>query len=359
MHSGIINFASGTALNIKDNDVKKEILTTIENLCKVKIIQKHFEKLDNNNILKLNNSPHLVSLKTNGNPYLLYLTKINFINQCIFIDKKIQQGYFLPRMIISRFEFSDDLFDNTIFDGEMVKCDNDNRWVFLINDILVHKNQYLENINFLKRLGIIKEIMNTKFRRDKNNICNIQIKKYVTYDKIKYLVEDFSSKLNYTCRGLYFKPLYLKFKDILYNFDDSLIKTISRVKYQNDSTFITNKNIISDSVSDISSITNTKQLGQKQVSCVSLKSVCSNTSINTLESTTSSKTYLVEKTELPDVYNLYDTLTNEKKGIACIPFLATSKLLFEIFKDVNLTNKIKMECEYISYFDKWIPIKVI
>ena len=46
MHSGIINFASGTALNIKDNDVKKEILTTIENLCKVKIIQKH-SKLNN------------------------------------------------------------------------------------------------------------------------------------------------------------------------------------------------------------------------------------------------------------------------------------------------------------------------
>ncbi len=352
MHSGIINFASGTALNIKDNEVKKEILSTIENLCKVKIIQKHFDKLDNNNILKLNNSPHLVSLKTNGNPYYLWFCRYNFVNQCIFIDKKIQQGYFVPRMIITRFEFADELFDNTLLDGEMVKCDtDDNKWVFLINDVLVYKNQYLENINFLKRLGIINDVMNTKFRNDKNDICNIQIKKYVTYDKIKYLVEDFSSKLPYTCRGLYFKPLYLKFKDILYNFDDNLIKNINRVKYQHDGLFMSNK--VNSS--------NDKKISIKPIkSCNSLKSVGSTTSINTIDSVgNGSRIYLIEKTELPDVYNLYDIQTIEKKGIACIPYFSTSQLMFEIFKNVNLTNKLKMECEYSSYFDKWIPINLI
>jgi hypothetical protein len=353
MHSGIINFASSTALNIKDTEVKKEILSLIENLCKVKIIQKHFDKLDNNSILKLNNSPHLVSLKTNGNSYLCFLTRINFVNQCIFIDKKIQQGYFVPRMIITRFEFAEELFDNTLLDGEMIKCDTDNNWIFLINDVLVYKNQYLENINFLKRLGIVNDIMNTKFRSDKNDICNIQIKKYVTYDKIKYLVEDFSSKLTYTCRGLYFKPLYLKFKDILYNFDDSLIKNINRVKYQTDSLFISNKVKISNDKSITPPLKPTNSSG-------SLKSICSANSLNTIDSVgTGSKVYLIEKTELPDVYNLYDLQTMEKKGIACIPYVNTSKFLFEIFQNTNLTNKIKMECEYSTYFDKWIPLKII
>jgi hypothetical protein len=350
MHSGIINFASGTALNIKDTDVKKEILSSIEDLCKVKIIQKHFDKFDNNSFNKLNKSPYLVSLKTNGNPYMCYLTRNDFINQCIFIDKKIQQGYFVPRMIITRFEFDDELFNNTLLEGEMVKCEETNTWVFLINDILVYQNQYLDNINFLKRLGIIIDIMNTKFRMDKNDICNIQIKKYVIYDHIKYLVEKFSSKLPYTCRGIYFKPLYLKFKDILYNFDDSLIKSVNRVKYQNDGMFLSVKidtppqNKLEQSNSFNSNI-----------SINSLKSLDSSTSINTMDK---NKIFLIEKTELPDVYNLYDIQTLQKKNIACIPDMKTSKMLFNIFYNINLTNKLKVECEYSKYFHKWVPIQI-
>jgi hypothetical protein len=346
MHSGIINFASGTALNIKDIDVKKEILSTIEELCKFKVIQKHFDKFDNNSFNKLNKSPHLVSLKTNGNSYICWLTRTDFINQCIFIDKKIQQGYFVPRMIITRFEFDDELFSNTLLEGEMVKCEESNTWVFLINDILIYKNQYLDNINFLKRLGIINEIMNTKFRKDKNDICNIQIKKYVIYENIKFLVEEFSSKLPYTCRGLYFKPLYLKFKDILYNFDDSLIKSVNKIKYQNDGMFLSVKiDPLPPALSDEK---------QKFNSLNSLKSLDSSTSINTM----SSKLFLIEKTELPDVYNLYDIQTLQKKNIACIPDMKTSKMLFNIFCNINLTNKLKVECEYSKYFNKWIPLQI-
>jgi hypothetical protein len=350
MHSGIINFASGIALNIKDIEAKKELLSVIENLSKIKIIQKHYEKLDNLNIInKLNTSPHLVSLKTNGNPYLLFFTRYNFVNHCIFIDKKIQQGYFVPRMIICRFEFSEDLFENTVIDGEMIKCETDNKWVFIMNDVLVYKNEYLEKINFLKRLGILNEILNTKFRIDKNDVCNMQIKKYVTYNDIKYLVEDFSSKLPYTCRGLYFKPLFLKFKDVIYNFDDSLIKNINKVKYQSDDVFISKKINESENKLAIS------------VSNLSLKSSNSLNSITSCDSDSNllSKKYLVEKTEIPDVYNLYDTNTNEKKGIACVPYLSVSKYLFEIFQTINLTNKIKMECEYSSYFKKWIPVTIV
>ena len=245
MHTGIINFASRTALNIKSNEVKKEILDEIENLTHVKIIQKHFERFDKNSFNKLNSQPHLVSLRTNGNPYYCYLTKYNFINQCIFIDKKIQSGYFVPRMIITKLEFDDDLFENTLLDGEMLKNEK-GEWIFIINDIILYKNEYLDKINFLKRLLIIHNIMNNQFRKDKNDICHFQIKKYVQYTNIKNLVENILPKLNYSCRGIYFKSLYLKFKDILYNFDDSLITTVNKIKYQSDGKFISNKIDVKD-----------------------------------------------------------------------------------------------------------------
>ncbi len=384
MHTGIINFASRTALNIKSTDVKKEILDTVENLCQVKIIQKHFEKFDKNSFSKLNKSPHLVSLRTNGNPYYCYLGRCNFVNQCIFIDKKVQNGYFVPRMIIAKFEFDDDLFENTLFDGEMLKNDK-NEWIYIINDIIAYKNEYLDKLNFLKRLTLVNNIINKSYRPDKNDICYLQIKKYVTYDKIKLLVEDILPKLPYTCRGIYFKPLYLKFRDILYNFDDSLITSVKKIKYQSDGEFFTNKIDSNIYLNKNNSNIGLEEYSDERKTLVKKNSSCSITSNHNLQSLNSGsnsnnssnnnsnnsseigdndafdniKHFLVEKTDLPDVYNLYDIYTSKKKGIACIPYLSTSKNLLNIFKDINFNNKLKMECKYSIYFKKWVPINVV
>ena len=369
MHTGSISFCDKVALNIKSQEVKKEILASVEDLCQVKIIQKHFDNLDKNSFLKLNNNPHLATLKTNGNPYLLLLTKYNFVNQCIFIDKKIQAGYFLPRMIIAKFEFDNSLFENTLIDGEMLK-NNNNQWIYLINDIIVYQGQYLDKTNFLKRLNIIHDVLQTKFRTDKNDICSLQVKKYVKYNELRYLVEELLPSLPYTCRGIYFKPLYLKFKNILYNFDNSLVKSVTRVKYQSDGTFITKK-ATDDSVQTLSlkkivSNTSLDNVENKNKNNSPINRTLYNYSPNNNDSSDSGSTieglenkyFLVEKTDLPDVFYLYDD-SHRKKGIACIPYLKTSKYLFEIFSNINFNNKIKMECEYSVYFNKWIPIKAL
>ena len=136
MMLGEISFAGKTGYNIKSDDVKQRLLDDLEGLTGFKVIQKHHERFHDNLIHKLSGNPHMVCLKSNGNPYLLYLTKINFVNQCVFIDKKIQQGYFYPRMIMSRFRFDDRLFEGgTLIDGEMVKANN-GAWIFLVGDIL-------------------------------------------------------------------------------------------------------------------------------------------------------------------------------------------------------------------------------
>ena len=76
-----------------------------------------------------------MTYKSNGNPYFLLLIKINGINQCIFIDKKIKQGHEHPRMIINIFYFDDQVFEGTLFDGEIIK-DFNNQWHFIINDLV-------------------------------------------------------------------------------------------------------------------------------------------------------------------------------------------------------------------------------
>jgi hypothetical protein len=50
MHTGIISFCDRVAYNIKSNDIKDNILNYIYTLYNIRIIQKHYHKLDENNI---------------------------------------------------------------------------------------------------------------------------------------------------------------------------------------------------------------------------------------------------------------------------------------------------------------------
>lgn len=331
---GEISFANKIAYNIKMDDVKKRILEDLETQFKFKVIQKHYEKYSDILISKLNNNPHLASVRTNGNPYLLYLTKLNFVNQCIFIDKKIQSGYYYPRMIISKFRFDDELFDGTLLDGEMVK-DKDGNWIFLISDILGHKGNYLENVNLVKRLNILYSVLKTQYISDEYDVCVFQVKSYFTYDKIEYMVEEFIPALKYTCRGIYFKPLFLKFKDILFNFDDTLIQKVMRKKYKSVSSFL----LLED---------------KEKIVASEHQSTIQRAPSNFNDQ--KERTFQVKKTSNPDVYELYDN-DGKLHSNACVPTLKISKLMRTIFADKNITDKVMMECELSEKFNKWIPIK--
>ena len=346
MQIGYISFCDKTAFNIKTPNVKEQILKDIYNISQIKIIQKHFEILKEHHFKKLNDNPHLISLKSNGNPYLLYLTKYNFVNTCIFIDKKVQSGYFLPRMIISRFNFPDELFDNTLLEGEMIK-DNNKKWIFLINDIYIHKNYSLQNKNILKRLEIINNIF-VDFKNDPDDVCLFQINKYFKYDKFNHLVNDYKNSLNYTCRGIYFKPLFYKFKNILYNFDDSLVCKVHKVKYQKGNEFISDNKFKRK-------IDNKNENENENENENNLIQISTN-----IKSNDKIKEYYIENTDLPDVYNLYDCNSFMTFfDIAYIPNIESSNFVRNLFINKPINTKIKVECKFIKDFNKWTPIKVL
>ena len=346
MQTGYISFCDTTAFNIKTENTKKKILKDVYNISNIKIIQKHFDVLSSNHFNKLNDNPHLISLKSNGNPYLLFLTQYNFTNLSIFIDKKVQSGYFLPRMIISRFQFKDELYLNTLLEGEMIK-DKDSKWIFIINDIYIYKNKSLSNVNISKRLLIINNIL-SDFKYDNDDVCKFTIKKYFKYEDIRYMVEEYKETLNYTCRGIYFTPLFFKFKNILFNFDDSLINDVKKIKYQNNGKFlllndsdVPNK-ILNQNSKDLSKLENHSKLHSKER--IDHKNC---------------KIFYVEKTDMPDVFYLNNDINDNSNTIAYIPNITSSLNMNEYFKDVNLNNKIKMNCLYNSKFKKWQPIDLI
>jgi hypothetical protein len=360
-----ISFCSRIGYNIKTDESKSRLLDELEQKFNFKVIQKHFDKFTPNHIVKLNNNPHMVCVRTNGNPYLLYLTKINYINQCLFIDKKVQCGYFLPRIIISKFHFDEELFEGTLIDGEMVK-DDSNNWIYIMNDILAINGHYLENVNLVKRLNMLYELLEKNYCYDEVDVCTFQIKKYFTYDTISSILQDFIPQLNYTCRGIYFKPLFLKFNDILYNFDDSLVNKVTRVKYKEVSNFF-----VKEEKSAL--ICSTSNVGMEN-SCLkrntsgSSRSSSQRSSLDKTDNSFSSQSsvgerqneFFVKKTGQPDVYELYAINEDKFYGNAYIPSLATSKMMRKLFLNKNLTDKIKMTCiPSDKFMGKYVPLQEI
>jgi hypothetical protein len=321
MNLSAISFAGKTAYNIKSEEFKKYVLNRLESRYGLRIIAKHFEKFTN----EMDNIPRMLSVRSNGNPYFMYLMKYNFVNYVCCIDKKIQQGYCFPRMIIVNYHFAEELFTDTVFDTEMIKM-NDGRWLLLINDLIVYKAAYLRDMNLIKRLNIAYTLFETSYMYDDLDISIIAVKKYFkTSDEILEHIP----KLPYTVRGIYAKALFLKFRDILVNFDDTKIKKVEKVSYKHFKDFLT--------LEDIQEV---KQAPQEN-----------NTDAHSDEYTE----FHTKKTNHPDTYELYDG-SGLLVGTACISSMKVSKFMRNLFETKNIVDKILIKYIFSQKFNKWMPV---
>ena len=310
MQTGNISFCDKLALNLKAEGTKQKILYDLESKYNIKILNKHFEIFRNEiSLPKLAKCPYMFCLKSNGNPYYMFLTRINNVNTCIMIDKKIQQGYFLPRMIIVHTMFHNDLFQDTLIDGEMIR-DVNNEWIYSINDMYVYKGNHLVDTNTIKRHNMLYNLLEKEYRQH-NDLFYIQVKRLFPLTELRSVVNEFNHQLKYTSRGVIFKPMFIKFKDILYNFDDSLIKQNKKTKVGNTNEFIETKSL-------------------------------------------DNQIFKIKNTQTPDVYQLYQN--NSFIGNACVSSLSISKFLSNMFKDSSLHETFTVECTFNSKFNKWTPI---
>lgn len=348
MNIGEISFCDHIAFNIKSDDTKQYILNKLSSSYNLKIITKHFEKFQDSMLNSLAQKPHMLCIRSNGNPYFLYLTRLNFVNYCIFIDKKIQQGYSFPRMIISHFRFAEELFNDTVIDGEMTKTSS-GKWTFLLHDLIVHQHEHLHNMNFVKRINLLYETLEKSYTPDHNDICFFKVKKFFNYTEASTILDHHIHNVDYSCRGIYFKPLFLKFKDILINFDDNLIKKVERQKYKHVKSFMLREDeqLLLNKNNDDCSLSNESNSDIPSCSYDVQNEHLQNNNIYTV--------YNTKKTSLPDVYELIDN--NQKViSIACVPSLMISKYMREVFAKKNIVDSVPIKYTFSQKFNKWLPV---
>jgi hypothetical protein len=372
IHTGIISFCDRVRYNIKSSETKDIILNDMERKYQIRILQRHWFKLDNTTSPQLQKNPHWACLRSNGNPYYMFFTKFDDVNIIYFIDKKVQPGYEKPRIILGKGMFHDDLFNDTILDGEMVRRNDTPGWIFLVNDVIAYCGDFLKDLALPKRIAYAYDIFGKQHIPDPFfDVCTFSVKKYV--DPSRASVENLialAKTLPYTNRGMYLWCHNTRLKPKLYNFDDGLIKSVQRkVK---DCPDFRDRDNNHDSVSvdiplpSLPSLPSLPDIDTTSVSPNKNKNIISTSTLSlpvksgTTDNLTNERTLWLRKTEIPDIFDIFTTQQcNEKLGTAYIQSLSMSKKLRTIFKDLTVAAGVPFVCSYNQQFDKWMPIRQV
>jgi hypothetical protein len=288
-------------VNQVNDDDKKVILDDLATF-NIRVLQKHFNVYTEAAKVTLTNNPHLISVKTSGCPYFLYLCRRdNKRNCCYFIDKKINKTHLYPRIVTVKLWFHDSLFSGTVFDGEMVQVGS--VWQFIVSDMPLLYNKHLIDTNAIKRISKVHAIFSQQFHADQfNDACLFQVKRYFTYGSTEEF-RLFQQSLPYPCKGILFKPLHLRFKDILFRFEETVVGNDGKP-------------------------------------------------IEEVASTIIKRSILFRNGGKPDVYDVVDD-SYPTPQFACIQSIEASHKMRKLFKKPHDT--VLVECEYNTKFGKWQP----
>lgn len=334
-----ISFCERMADNVVTADSKKYILDLLKNNHEVSIQDKYALVVNDKNIKYLKMNPHLITIKTAGSNYYLFMTRINDVNCCFFIDRKIKQGYSYPRIISVKYRFSDDVFNDTLLDGELVK-DRDNNWMFLINNLILFKGEKLK-CNIVSKFNKLYKMFKDDYTYDSNmDICPLIVKKIFTYEDYDKLLTGFIPSLTYQLRGLYFNTLNTKHANFLFLTSNSNNQSRPQKKSYS------NKKNTSEYIPDNEETNNQNNKYNN------------NNKSNDVEKSNSEFVFQLRKTMQPEIYDLYGMKNGnlEKVSVAYISGLRCSKKIKSFFKESD--DPVNVECKYVEKFSKYEPLKI-
>jgi hypothetical protein len=336
-----ISFCDKECYNLNQNTTKDKLIRYIEGKYPIKIIDKQYVIINPRILYNISKHEHIITTLTNGNPYLLFLTIIDDVKWCIFIDRKLKNGYTYPKIHCTQYDFADELFKReTILNGELVR-DVNRHWKFIIGDILVYKGNYIiKKKNFLTRIDLIHNIFKNEYTKNNDiEICPIQIKRLFQYSDINELFEQFIPDLSYTCKGLVFNTMNPRFT----NYAWILPKEQQiRVRKMNDEEaelgFVVDANKTFVKPRDVFSSNMTSTIPDSQYI-----------------DKTKNELKKLKKSAVPDIYELID----EEGEIAYIPNYKISSMLYNYFNTNSDKIDVKVECVYHNYFNRWIPVEIV
>jgi hypothetical protein len=351
-----ISFCNKTADNVVDKNLKGIIIKAIRDNYDINLQDKNFVNLSPKIIKNVSNNQHLLSLRSTGNPYHLLLIKVNNQNRCFFIDQKLKTGFTLPRMIHVNYQFAKELFDGTIFDGDLVR-DKCHRWVFIISDILVYRNRKLIqstdkklDMTIIERVKLIDKILSQQYQPDQIfDICPLLVRKFFLYSQYDEMINQFMTSLPYQIKAVCFHTLNNQFSNYVYNLSEDERENKEKENgYKTDLAKIScnNNDNNNDNTRDTS-----MRIGKplKTDNKINDKIEKFNKNGNVI--------FQIVKTSFPDVYDLYfindENQLEKYNDHPLIKTMEISLRLRSLFETVDKTENVYIKCVYAPHAKKW------
>jgi hypothetical protein len=245
----------------------------------------------------------LTSLNNLNDEYLLTINnkyKFNFLLFLTTINNKKYSIFILNNngrlyfySVKLRFHIS--MYNGTLFIGELVKNVKD-CWIYYMSDIVYYKDKYVHRYKMSQKLKLMSEILKNEYVFDDFlNPCHIQLKSYFLFNHLKYIKKN--------CKVHFIPNNYNENKYYL----DINVKEI-----EEDDPLIIKENDM--------------------------------------------RNFYIKRTDVADVYELYNIDDNRMNSIACISKLNTSIFVKELFTKYK-QEKIEIIAKYSSQFNGWIPVQ--
>ena len=110
--------------------------------------------LERRDIFKLRKFPYLVCPKSDGMRFLMVCTMINNSRKVLMVDRAFR-FYEVEQL------FDDGIYNNTIFDGELVETGENKEWTYVIHDCIVFKGDNVSQKIFTDRYECIETVIKT------------------------------------------------------------------------------------------------------------------------------------------------------------------------------------------------------
>jgi hypothetical protein len=334
-----ISFGNSYANLIQDNKFKKEILNYLFD--RINLNDFRYHMLNSISKLKyLATNDHYILPNFSGKNYLLIFCKIRNIKYSVFIDRK-KLKYKLDDIDLSEvlcinldFKCNDNIFNGTIYDGKMLK-DNDNNFTYLINDCFYLAGDSIIDVELFEKFKNIDNTISSKFHSVPSPCFNFKYNKLYNYRDLQKLIETDMKIFTFNPIGLIFSPKKSGISTIYIESKDPKVEIFSSAKEDN-----------ADLTLDCPSYN----------LIYNLKNILYERTYN-YENGDKKKNFLMEKTATPDVYKLFEIASpSTSVGVACIPSMKLSHRFTDHYKN---RSKSKVQCVFSNQHNKWVPLKAL
>lgn len=326
-----IGNGEGILLLDTENEVKTKIIDYLYNT--INLSNLRYGMLDNMQKLTfLQTNEHYVTLNYKGLNYLLIFTMIMGKPHTILINRKKlsyhknqidMKTVFIVKLLVNT---NPNMYTGTIFDGKIIQNGND--YHFLIQDCFCLMGKKLLDMEMGQKMLYLNDVINSNLSKDSSVNFSFKLSKLYNYSDLPNVIKNIIPTSEIPAHGIIFCP---KTSGICIIHIEKKIEKVEISSIQNEVIEAKSYDLISNFNQFLESRSYSYEKNNKQ------------------------KIFYICKTDIPDVYNLYNKKNEPKVGIAHIPNLKISH-----YCNLNIPKTlVKVNCVYHSKFDKWIPVQLV